>query len=300
MKRHGLIGRTTATALRPAHPHEHQHRHPKHHGHGDTDVPTLPAHRHAHRSDPEAMAAAIRVDNLTVSYHRHPAVHHLSCAFKVGSLTAIVGPNGAGKSSLMHALGGRLVPSTGSVQLAQPQRGRLAYLPQQSEIDRSFPLRVLDAVLLGAWRSLGLFGGADAALQQRGHEALAAVGLGGFERRLVGELSVGQFQRVLFARVMLQDAPVILLDEPFNAIDERTTADLMALVQRWHQEQRTVLAVLHDMELVRRSFPQTLLLAREAVAFGDTRTVLSAANLQRARHMAEHWDEDAASCKVAA
>lgn len=277
-----------------AHSHSHSHSHP---------------HTHSHRPSSTAASAAVRVgtgpaalrvENLTVSYHHHPAVHHVSCVFDTGSLTAIIGPNGAGKSSLMDALGGRLRPTTGTVQRAEPKRGKLAYLPQQSEIDRSFPLRVLDVVMLGAWRSLGLFGGASASTLRQAREALAAVGLSGFEQRLIGELSVGQFQRVLFARVMLQDAPVILLDEPFNAIDERTTADLMTLVRRWHQEKRTVLAVLHDMELVRAHFPQSLLLARELVAFGDTAEVLSPENLQRARHMAENWDEDAESCQVAA
>ena len=150
--------------------------------------------------------------------------------------------------------------------------------------------------MLGAWPALGVFRGAS--MQQRGlaEQALAMVGLDGFETRLMSELSVGQFQRVLFARVVVQDAPLILLDEPFAAIDTRTTDDLMRLVQRWHAEGRTVIAVLHDLAQVRAHFPQCLLLAREAVAFGATSQVLSPANLQRAQHMATQWDEHAAWC----
>jgi zinc/manganese transport system ATP-binding protein len=105
-------------------------------------------------------------------------------------------------------------------------------------------------------------------------------------------------QRMLFARVLLQDARVILLDEPFNAIDAKTSADLIALVRRWHSEQRTVLAALHDMELVRTHFPEVLLLARTPVAWGATREVLTPDNLLEARRMCEAFDDSAAACAV--
>lgn len=238
------------------------------------------------------------VHDLTVSYRQHPAVHHLDCRFEPGSLTAIVGPNGAGKSSLLDAVTGRVRPVTGRVDLGGLDRGALAYLPQQAGIDRSFPLSVLDVVMLGAWPRLGSFRGASAGHRQQALDALAAVGLTGFERRSVGELSVGQFQRVLFARVVMQDAPVVLLDEPFNAIDSRTSADLMHLVRHWHAEGRTVIAVLHDLPQVREYFPHTVLLARECVAQGPTAEVLTAAHLARAQQMSEQWDEHADWCAV--
>jgi zinc/manganese transport system ATP-binding protein len=244
-------------------------------------------------------ANAVRVIDLTVTHQRHPAVHHLSGELAMGSLTAVIGPNGAGKSSLLDALAGRLPLSAGRIEIAPALAGRVAYLPQQSQIDRSFPLGVLDLVALGHWPRRGAFGAIDAPLRQRAREALASVGLTGFEQRRIGELSVGQFQRVLFARVLLQDAQLILLDEPFNAIDARTSADLLAVVRRWHGEARTVVAVLHDMELVREHFPQTLLLAREPVAWGPTAQVLHAENLFRARQMAERWDESAPVCEKA-
>jgi zinc/manganese transport system ATP-binding protein len=124
------------------------------------------------------------------------------------------------------------------------------------------------------------------------------VGLGGFERRPIDTLSVGQFQRVLFARLLLQDADLVLLDEPFAAIDAKTVVDLMAVIQCWRDEKRTVVAVLHDLDQVRRDFPNSLLLARELVASGPTARVLSADNLLRARAMAEAWDERAGACDV--
>jgi zinc/manganese transport system ATP-binding protein len=153
---------------------------------------------------------------------------------------------------------------------------------------------------MGHWRRTGPFrrmgeGARDAAML-----ALEAVGLGGFGARQIATLSAGQFQRVLFARMLLEDAPVIVLDEPFNAIDARTVADLLRVVARWHGEGRSVIAVLHDHDLVRAHFPETLLLARELVAWGPTEAVLTPANGLRARMMAEAWDEDAEACARAA
>jgi zinc/manganese transport system ATP-binding protein len=165
---------------------------------------------------------------------------------------------------------------------------------RQFKAERAFPLTCRDAVLFGLWGEGGAFRTVPA--PERAETALDAVGLHGFARRPVGSLSAGQFQRVLFARLLLQDAPVILLDEPFNALDARTAADLLGVMRRWHGEGRTILAVLHDLDLVRREFPETLLLARETVACGATETVLSAENRLRARMMSEAWAEDAEVC----
>ncbi len=239
--------------------------------------------------------SAIRLSDLTLGYDRHPAVHHLSGEVAAGSLTAIVGPNGAGKSTLLKGITGTITPLAGGVSVAKGKR--LAYLPQSVELDRSFPIHVYDLVAMGLWNRTGIFGRIGAAAAHKVEHAIAAVGLTGFERRPIGTLSGGQMQRALFARLLLQDADVILLDEPFTAIDARTTADLLALVQRWHGESRTVVAVLHDMETVRRTFPQTLLLAREAVAWGATEAVLTPENLLAARRMVESFDSHAAPCR---
>ncbi|WHO72571.1 metal ABC transporter ATP-binding protein [Rhizobium sp. BT03] len=241
------------------------------------------------------MTPVIRIDNLTVAYNRHPAIHHVSGAFAPGSLTAIAGPNGAGKSTLLKAIMGELRPVEGRVE-HRLGRAEFGYLPQAAEIDRRFPISVIDTVMLGAWKAAGAFGRIAPGEIKRAGEALSAVGLEGFGKRHVGSLSAGQFQRVLFARLLLQDAGIILLDEPFTAIDARTTKDLIDIVTRWHGEGRTVIAVLHDFELVRAHFPETLLLARELVGWGPTAEVMSSANLLKARAMAERWDEDAEAC----
>lgn len=245
------------------------------------------------------MAASLRFRDLTLGYDRHPAVHHLTGEVDEGAMLAVVGPNGAGKSTLFKGVTGLLAPLSGAIDRGLDVRA-IAYLPQVADIDRSFPIHVYDLVAMGLWRRIGAFGAISKMDREKVYGAIALVGLAGFERRTIAGLSGGQMQRVLFARLLLQDSRLILLDEPFNAIDDRTVADLFALVHRWHEERRTVVAALHDMDLVRRHFPQTLLLAREPVAWGETSRVLTPENLVKARRMCEAFDETAAECAVAA
>ena len=241
-------------------------------------------------------APAIRFHNVTLGYGDRPAVHHLDGTVTAGSLTAVIGPNGSGKSTLLKGIIGQLRPLGGSIEVAGIAPGEIAYLPQQATIDRGFPIDVSELVALGLWSRLGAWRGLSAVDRDRIAAALAAVGLKGFERRGIDTLSGGQLQRALFARVLVQDSSLILLDEPFAAIDARTCADLMEVIQRWHGERRTVVAVLHDFEMVRERFPSSLLLAREVVAWGDTSIVLTSANLNKARAMSEHWAFDAPVC----
>src|SRR5690349_20083100 len=242
------------------------------------------------------MTEQLRFRNLTLGYDRHPAVHHLDGAVRTGSLTAVIGPNGAGKSTLFKGVVGVIKPLAGRIERNGVRPQDIAYLPQVAEIDRTFPISVYDMVAMGLWRGKGLFGGIGRTDRDSVEGAIAAVGLTGFEPRAIGTLSGGQMQRMLFARVLLQDARLIVLDEPFNAIDTKTSADLLALVKRWHGEGRTVLAALHDMELVRDHFPETLLLARGPVAWGATAEVLTAENLMVALRMCEAFDDSAAAC----
>jgi zinc/manganese transport system ATP-binding protein len=239
----------------------------------------------------------VELHNVTVSYRQHPALHHVSGQFARGTLTAVVGPNGAGKSTLLKSIVGLLPLSGGHIHCAaQPQQ--IGYLPQMAEIDRQFPISVQDCVALGFWNTEGAFQRIDNAQRQRLAAALQAVGLSGFEQRSIGTLSSGQLQRVLFARLLVQNAELILLDEPFNAIDSRTTTELLRLVQHWHQHGKTVIAVVHDDAQIHACFPRTLLLARQVVAWGQTSEVLTPENTARARHMHEAWDEGAETCHI--
>jgi zinc/manganese transport system ATP-binding protein len=233
--------------------------------------------------------------DLTLGYNAHPAVHHLSGSVAAGSLTAVVGANGSGKSTLMKGIVGVLRPMGG--EIINARAAGIAYLPQQSELDRTFPARVGDLVALGLWPRRGLLGRYRPEDRDAVARALSAVGLGGFDKRPIDTLSGGQLQRALFARVLVQDAEIILLDEPFNAIDAKTLVDLVALIKRWHGEKRTIMVVVHDLNLVREHFPETLLLARQPVAWGDTAETLKPENLLRARRFDEAWHDDAPWCE---
>jgi len=239
---------------------------------------------------------SLSFDNLTLGYESHPAVHHLTAKVDPGSLIALVGPNGAGKSTLLKGIMGQITPLDGHINLHGIEKNEIAYLPQLSQVDRSFPITVQEMVALGAWRHMGAFGRLRAKHKQQVSSALEQLGLSGFEKRMIGSLSGGQMQRVLFARLLVQKANMILLDEPFTGVDSRTTHDLLHMIESWHQQGKTIIAVLHDLEQVRKHFPQCLLLSRELIAFGLTQEVLTESNWLKARQLNEAFDEHAVFC----
>ncbi|WP_197457507.1 metal ABC transporter ATP-binding protein [Snodgrassella sp. CFCC 13594] len=235
----------------------------------------------------------IAIDNLTVSYRHRPAVHHVSADFGDNQMWALFGPNGAGKSTLLKAIMGLLKADTGRIDWHGLQRADIAYLPQQSDIDRSQPLSVYELTAMGLWYEIGYFKGLTPALRARIQAALKQVDMLDYARRPIGQLSNGQFQRILFARMLAQNARVLLLDEPFNAVDARTTYALLDILREHQQRQHcTVIAVLHDYEQVRAYFPHTLLLAREKIAAGKTEVVLTDAYLQRAADAMQQHDSN--------
>ncbi|NDB69939.1 MAG: metal ABC transporter ATP-binding protein [Methylocystaceae bacterium] len=217
-------------------------------------------------------SGAIRLVNLTLGYDRRPAVHHVDAVIAPGTALAVCGPNGAGKSTLLKGIAGLLAPIGGRIDYDNPDPRAIAYLPQLIEIDRSFPITVRDFVAMGALRRTGLFGRLSAQDRLRIEQAIERVG------------------------VIMQNERVILLDEPFGAIDEKTASDLLLLIAQWCAEGRTVIAVLHDLDLARRAFAQALLLARHAIAWGATSDVLSSENLARARAMSESYNLAAREC----
>jgi zinc/manganese transport system ATP-binding protein len=242
------------------------------------------------------MNAAIQIEDLTLCYRKHPAVHHVTGIFPAGQATAIIGPNGAGKSTLLKGLAGLMTPDHGNIQIAPS--ATLAYLPQLSQVDRNFPMSVFEFAASGLWAKIGNTQKLDTVGKNTVMAALKTVGLVDFVDRNLDTLSGGQMQRVLFARLIVQDARVILLDEPFTAIDARTTADLILLMRQWLIEKRTVIAVLHDMHQVQAYFSYCVLLARELVAWGKTEEVLTGINWQKADALAEGWLNDAPVCQV--
>lgn len=223
----------------------------------------------------------IRLDDVTLSYNEEPVVRNVSGQFAPNSMTAIVGPNGGGKSTLLRSLMGLHSPDKGQC-ICSTCLTKRAYLPQLPRLDRGFPVSVIETVLMGLWKQSGAFRRIDRAQYRKAQQALELVGMQDYEKRPIGKLSAGQFQRVLFARIQLQEAPIVLLDEPFTGMDLKTIEALMKVLNTWQQEQRTVIAVLHDLEQVRALFPNTLLLAKNCIGWGKTSEVLSQANLAKA------------------
>lgn len=230
------------------------------------------------RAEPTAGTSdlALQLQGVAVRYGGQEAVAPVSAGFARAALHAIVGPNGAGKSSLMAAVAG-LQPCSGGVVLAPDLHGQVGYLPQRSQVDRSFPIRVAEFAAMGLWPRLGAWRGLDRRHADAVEQALQRVGLHALGRRLIAELSTGQFQRLLFARLCLQEARLLLLDEPFAALDEDTTCDLLALLREWRSQGRTVIAVLHEQAVVRSHFDTALLLACSLVLQGSPDDALSPA-----------------------
>jgi len=236
--------------------------------------------------------ALITLEDVTVHYGPHLALQRISGQFGAGTLTAIAGPNGAGKSTLLKVIAGLLRPSKGRVTIAPEVRASIGYLPQISASQRDYPLSVMQAASTGLWPEIGNAGRLTPTLKDRVRAALAEVGLAGFELRQISALSGGEFQRLLFARLILQDPKVLLLDEPFAAIDAETTARLIKLLLRWHGQGRTIVCVLHDLLLIHKYFPDSFVLAGKCMGRGHTHDLFEQKLLSFDLDMAELHDPE--------
>ena len=234
----------------------------------------------------ERPAPALGLRGLTAGYGDAPAIEAIDAAFPEGTMTAIVGPNGAGKSTLVKTVVGALRPAAGRIELfGRPlaeARDRMAYVPQRASVDWDFPTRVLDVVLMGLWRDLGLFGRIRARHRTRAMECLDLVGMAEFAQRQIGQLSGGQQQRVFLARALAQGADLYLLDEPFAGVDAATEAAIIAVLHRLRAEGRTLVAVHHDLSTVAEYFDRVLILNRHRVAEGPVARAFTEPALARA------------------
>ncbi|WP_261059623.1 metal ABC transporter ATP-binding protein [Streptococcus mitis] len=227
----------------------------------------------------------IRIENLSVSYKETLALKDISLALHGPTITGIIGPNGAGKSTLLKGMLG-IIPHQGQAFLddkeVKKSLHRIAYVEQKINIDYNFPIKVKECVSLGLFPSIPLFRSLKAKHWKKVQEALEIVGLADYSERQISQLSGGQFQRVLIARCLVQEADYILLDEPFVGIDSVSEEIIMNTLRDLKKAGKTVLIVHHDLSKVPHYFDQVLLVNREVIAFGPTKETFTEANLKEA------------------
>ena len=226
------------------------------------------------------------IRGLTVSYGQKPVVFSVDMTVQPGAMTAIIGPNGAGKSTMLKAALGIVSRLSGQVTFyGKPlpaQRGRIAYVPQRASVDWDFPTRVIDVVLMGLSRELGLLGRVRARHMACAMDCLNRVGMRDLAYRQIGQLSGGQQQRVFLARALAQDADLYLLDEPFAGVDAATERAIIAVLKSLKKAGKTVVVVHHDLATVTDYFDHVFLINTRKVAEGPVAEAFAAETLQSA------------------
>ena len=237
-------------------------------------------------------------DNKPPNEQHAPRQWHKNHIFALNTpKNKIIHPHGCGKSTLLKAAMRLVRCEAGNVRWQNLRRPDIAYLPQQAGIDRNLPVLVQDLVALGLWHELRWWRGLSRAQWARVHAALDQVGMLALARQPITALSSGQFQRVLFARMLVQGARMLLLDEPFNAVDASTTAELLDVLHGCARNGAGIVAVVHDMEQARTHFDHLLHLEKPVPQAGSRTTVQHCAPAplhahqpacQHARHHAAH------------
>ena len=232
-----------------------------------------------------ASSHQLTVSDLTVSYHRIPALHHLSFQVTCGQTVALLGPNGAGKSTLLKVLAGLVPVETGSITFHGHKVGRankdFAYLPQREQIDWDFPTTVRGIVEMGRYLRLGWWRRYGRVDEEAVEEAIVAMQLKPLENRQINALSGGQQQRAFLARALAQQAHVVLLDEPFTGLDKPNQDNLKQLLRTLRDEGKLILASHHDLASVPEIFDQVVLLNGELIAAGPTKEVFTEENIRK-------------------
>lgn len=249
------------------------------------DTLTLAARDGAATGPEPDLDSPLGLRGLTVSYGEKPALFSVDARFPAGAMSAIIGPNGAGKSTLLKAALGLIPKVSGQATVfGQPvdmARDRIAYVPQRASVDWDFPTTVIDVVLMGRYRKLGLFGRISRAERALATEALARVGMEGFASRQIGQLSGGQQQRVFLARALAQQADLYLLDEPFAGVDAATERAIIDLLKDLKGQGKSVIAVHHDLSTVAEYFDHVFLVNVRAMAEGPVATTFTPDALAR-------------------
>jgi ABC-type Mn2+/Zn2+ transport system ATPase subunit len=218
---------------------------------------------------------AVHVDQLAAGYGGEPVLEHVTFDAEPGQSVCVLGPNGGGKTTLFRVLLGQLEPTIGRVELS----GRPAYMAQTERTRLDFPVTALDVALMGTLAAGRWWLPPRRAERDAAAAALDRVGLADRAGVRFGDLSGGQRQRALLARALVQDAPVLLLDEPLSGVDPSSARLIAGVFDELRAEGRALLVASHDVESA-RSFDLVLCLNRHQVAFGTPADTLNRAALQ--------------------
>lgn len=214
----------------------------------------------------------LKVENLSVSYNGKKAVEKISFPAAPGQMIGIIGPNGAGKSTLIKAIMGLVNIDEGKIQIMnQPVNKvckKIAYVPQRNTIDFDFPLLVEDVVMMGRYPHLTWWGLPGARDHQVVRDSLKKVGMFEFRKKQIGQLSVGQQQRVFLARALAQEAELYFLDEPFSSVDVTSEKMIVEILKELRNGGKTIFVVHHDLSKVGNYFDSLILIKKKLIASG--------------------------------
>lgn len=231
---------------------------------------------------------AIEVEDMTVAYQIKPVLWDIDLKVPKGVLMAIVGPNGAGKSTLIKAMLELIKPVSGSTVFNghsyRKQRKNIGYVPQRGSVDWDFPTTVLDVVLMGRYGHIGWFKRPGERDKDLAKKALIKVGMQDYANRQISQLSGGQQQRVFLARVIVQDADIYFMDEPFQGVDVKTEKAIVGILKDMRKDGKTVIVVHHDLQTVKEYFDWVTLLNIRLIACGPISQVFTDENLIKTYH----------------
>jgi manganese/iron transport system ATP-binding protein len=234
----------------------------------------LTGHLEPHHLDQPILALA----NVSTRYNGRPALEDLSFELIAGEQVAVVGPNGAGKSTLFKLIAGLLPASSGQVTVYGSQPGGhicIAYVPQRSQVDWHFPVSVADVAMMGRVGKLGLFRRPGKKDWDLVHQSLQVVGMEHLAGRQIGELSGGQQQRVFIARALVQEAELMLMDEPLTGLDLPAQQDIFEVLAALRTRKVTVMIATHDLDLAAERFDRVMLLNRRLLGLGAPSAVFT-------------------------
>ncbi|MFY0783577.1 metal ABC transporter ATP-binding protein [Peribacillus simplex] len=228
--------------------------------------------------------SALKVENLTIAYHKKPVVEDVSFEVPEGNLIGIIGPNGAGKSTLIKGILELIPKISGEITIKgstyKSMRKSIGYVPQRESVDWDFPTNALDVVMMGRYGHLGWLKRPGKAEKQKGMECLDKVGMAEYANRQISQLSGGQQQRIFLARALAQEADIYFMDEPFVGVDAATEKAIIQLLMELKEKGKTVLVVHHDLSTVKEYFDWTMLLNKKVMKIGPTEEVFIPEYLQ--------------------